>query len=423
MSEVRDMKNFVKYLDSYKGKQASLIDIMQLINTTNVDYYNNRYNSEQYVGQIWSPYQPLPISPLNTSINSRLPTYFTNKHVHKVNITSPTPNIPPPPKIKVNIDVNVNSLGDLISILKTHEYKETEEYNIDLKTLSVIKDELIQLNNMIGMENLKTSILNQLLYFIQELHICKSNDKPAVSEFKHTVISGPPGTGKTEIAKIIGKMYSKIGVLSKNVFKKVTRNDLVAGYLGQTALKTKAVINECLGGVLFIDEAYSLASGRDELDIFSKECIDTLCESLSDNKENLMVIIAGYDDELNDTFFKANRGLESRFIWRFKIDHYSPTELCHIFSKKIGESDWIVEVEEKTLTQWFEKNKESFKHYGRDMELLFTYTKIAHSKRIYGKPIDLRKRITVEDLNNGYETMLKNKKQVKRNIILDSLYV
>jgi Holliday junction resolvasome RuvABC ATP-dependent DNA helicase subunit len=95
---------------------------------------------------------------------------------------------------------------------------------------------------------------------MQELHITNKE-----SDFKHTVLYGPPGTGKTEIAKIIGTMYSKIGILKNNVFKKVTRNDMVAGYLGQTAIKTKKVIDECLGGVLFIDEAYSLANNYQEV--------------------------------------------------------------------------------------------------------------------------------------------------------------
>ncbi len=94
-----------------------------------------------------------------------------------------------------------------------------------------------------------------------------------------------------------------MGILKNNVFRKVTRNDLVAGYLGQTAIKTKNVIQDCLGGVLFIDEAYAMANSYED-DSFSKECIDTLCEALSDHKNNLMVIIAGYENELNNSFFR-----------------------------------------------------------------------------------------------------------------------
>jgi hypothetical protein len=198
---------------------------------------------------------------------------------------------------------------------------------------------------------------------------------------------------------------------------------LVAGYLGQTAIKTKAVITECLGGVLFIDEAYSLANGTNDLDTYSKECIDTLCESLSDCKEDLMVIIAGYEDELNRTFFAANQGLQSRFIWRFNIENYTPKELCSIFIKKVNETDWSLYDDSVVKESWFEKNKDHFKNYGRDMELLFTYTKISHSKRIYGKSAEMRKKITLEDLQSGYEMLLNNRKQVEKNTSLYGLYV
>jgi len=153
------------------------------------------------------------------------------------------------------------------------------------------------LDAMVGLKKFKEEILNQLLYFAQNLHVGKHSD------FMHTVLCGPPGTGKTEVAMILGKMYSKLGILKNQVFKKVCRNDLVAGYLGQTALKTKKVIDECLGGCLFIDEAYALANDYNG-DSYSKECIDVLCEALSAHKEDLMVIIAGYKDELEHTFSK-----------------------------------------------------------------------------------------------------------------------
>jgi SpoVK/Ycf46/Vps4 family AAA+-type ATPase len=263
---------------------------------------------------------------------------------------------------------------------------------------------------------MKQSIVDQLLYFIQKLH--KGKDS---GDFKHTVIYGPPGTGKTEIAKIIGKMYSKMGILNNSVFKKVTRSDLIGGYLGQTAIKTKKVIEECLGGVLFIDEAYSLANGERE-DSYSKECLDTLCEALSDFKNDLMVIIAGYEDELNDTFFRVNRGLTSRFIWRFTMDEYNSTELMHIFKKKVIDQEWDLDDDISVKDRWFNDRKDNFKSYGRDMELLFTYTKIAHGRRIYGKDKNMRKRISLDDLNTAYDMFLKNK-NVKKEKVIFGLYV
>jgi len=324
-------------------------------------------------------------------------------------------------KPRVIIDASMQTISDVISVIENNAYSEDNEYNIDLKALCNIKTELVQLNSMIGMESMKRSVLEQLIYFIQELHVGKDKD---TSDFKHTVIYGPPGTGKTEIAKIIGKMYSKLGILKNNVFKKVTRNDLIAGYLGQTAIKTKKVIDECIGGVIFIDEAYSLAN-NDREDSYSKECLDILCESLSDHKNDLMVIIAGYEDELNDTFFRVNKGLESRFIWRFTMEEYNAKELLQIFKKKVLDLGWLFGGDSETAIseKWFEDKKGNFKHFGRDMELLLTYVKICHGRRVYGKDSELRRKILLEDMNNGYEVFLKNKRLKKEPAFMHGIYV
>ena len=204
--------------------------------------------------------------------------------------------------------------------------------------------------------------------------------------------------------------------------KKVTRNDLVAGYLGQTAIKTQKVIEKALGGVLFIDEAYSLGIGGSN-DSYSKECIDTLCEALSDHRDDLMVIIAGYENELNETFFPINQGLKSRFIWRFKMDDYSPRELMQIFMKKVGENGWEHNFDMGEAASWFEKNGAKFRNYGRDIELLFSYTKVSHSRRIYGKPATMRKKITMEDIKSGFEIFVKNANEKKENTVFRDMFI
>jgi len=324
--------------------------------------------------------------------------------------------------IHINIDVEVNNISDLLMLINKYQVEPKFKYNIDMESLHKIKEPLIVLNNMIGMKELKTSILEQILYFIQDLH---SNSQ----DFMHTVIYGPPGSGKTEIAKIMGKIFSNIGILSKDTFKKVTRSDLIAGYVGQTALKTRDVIKNSLGGVLFIDEAYSLGN-CEKKDSFSKECLDTLCEALSDHKEDLMVIIAGYENELNQCFFNYNQGLESRFAWRFKTDEYSGKDLHDIFIKKLKEIEWsISEYDENNKTgvitaEWFEKNIHYFKFYGRDIESLLAKTKIAHSKRVFCKDKEHKKKLILEDLDNGLKLYLKNnesQENIKNNLIKKQL--
>jgi len=308
-------------------------------------------------------------------------------------------------KIKetINIEAEINNIDDIIQLTEKYKLDPEIEYNINMKALHNIKEPLKELNNMIGMTELKNNIVDQILYFTQGLH----KNKNSTGDFMHTVIYGPPGTGKTEIAKMMGKIYSNIGVLNKGTFKKVTRSDLIAGYLGQTAMKTRDVIKEALGGVLFIDEAYALGNS-DKKDSFSKECIDTLCEALSDNKENLMVIIAGYEKELKDCFFSCNQGLDSRFTWRFKTDNYSAEDLYKIFIKKVNDIGWEIHEESKISVEFFKKNYDYLRFFGRDIETVLAKTKIAHSKRVFCKPNSEKKKITLKDLEKGFEMYLKN---------------
>ena len=326
---------------------------------------------------------------------------------------------------KVHIVSEINNINDLLTIIETYPNDKNIEYNINIDTLHKIKTPLIELQNMIGMKDLKENIVDQIIFYIQNLHTLKSDVKG--NDFMHTVIYGPPGTGKTEIAKIIGSIFSKMGVLTKGTFKKVTRADLIAGYLGQTSLKTREVIKESLGGVLFIDEAYSLGN-EDKKDSFSKECIDTLCEALSDHKENLMVIIAGYEKDLNNCFFNYNQGLNSRFTWRFKTNEYSGDDLYNIFLKKVNDGGWSITSDSNIDTKWFEKNKARFKFYGRDIETLFAKTKIAHSRRVFCLEQSVKKHLILKDLDKGLEIYLRNedsthKETEKFNTLISSMYI
>ena len=325
-------------------------------------------------------------------------------------------------KEKILINASIDNLIDLINLCDKYPISDDVEYNINMQLLHNIKPDLLELQNMIGMKTLKENIVDQILYFIQDLH----NVSPNNSDYLHAVIYGPPGTGKTEVAKIMGKIFSNLGILKKNVFKKVTRDDLVAGYLGQTALKTKEVITECLGGVLFIDEAYALGNSEKK-DSFSKESIDTICEALSNYKNEFMCIIAGYEEELKSCFFSYNPGLESRFTWKFKIDEYSPEELRQIFEKKIVDCGW--KLKEPLTNEWFEKNKEFFTYFGRDMEILFSKVKIAHSRRVFCLPKEEKTLINFNDLVKGfeiYQNIGKDNKQIEikkeRKRIYESLY-
>lgn len=410
-------KRFINYLDNIDTETEKIDFFIMNGMIQNSMIYNNLNNVDMLLPN--NVNNKNIITPLLPGDNPQISNYDIWKLNNEVVVDAslnPHDTIEPEKTTRLEIEVNVDCIQDLLDIVNNHPYKEDTEYNIDLKALHNIKTELTQLNDMIGMKRLKTTLLDQLLYFIQSLH--KGNN---IGDYKHTVIYGPPGTGKTEVAKIIGSMYSKMGILQKNIFKKVTRSDLVAGYLGQTAIKTKNVIQECIGGVLFIDEAYSLAS-PDHNDSFSKECIDTLCESLSDCKDDIMVIIAGYEKELEETFFRSNKGLDSRFIWRFTIDSYSPSELRDIMIKKIKEQQWSIDTPAMN-EEWFSAKKKKFIHYGRDIEALLTHVKIAHGRRVYGKPTEQLKHITADDLEKGYTHFIENSKKQEDKSFLRDIYV
>jgi ATP-dependent 26S proteasome regulatory subunit len=390
-------------------------EIDKIIDNINNNFTLNNMSSSNFTGQtvddLTSAFVEqndpnLYINFLNKNLNVKL-----YKIINPKSLPSPIAKHCEPTVViteTIDIDVEINNIADLLTLIDTYKAEPSIKYNINMKALHAIKEPLEELNNMIGMKQLKNNIVDQILYFIQELHI----NKDSSGEFLHTVIYGPPGTGKTEIAKIMGKIYSKIGILSNGTFKKVTRSDLVAGYLGQTALKTKEVIQEALGGVLFIDEAYSLGN-PEKKDSFSKECIDTLCEALSDNKDNLMVIIAGYEKELKDCFFSSNQGLDSRFTWRFKTDDYTYDDLYHIFLKKVKDIGWQIHDHSNISPQWFKTNKDCFKYYGRDIETLLSKTKIVHSKRVFCLPESEKKKLTAKDLDKGFEVYLHNE-DIKR---------
>ena len=417
-------KNFVTYLDNYdKTKQTKYKNRNLFLNIEKEFINNFIFNFED------THKEPILSSPKevqdDNSFNYLASTnvgestfkneFFFEPLKNSVDINTADKEVKE--KEKIEIDERIETLEDVLKIIEKYELSEECEYNIDLKVLKKIKPELESLDKMIGIQKLKQNVLDQLLYFIQNLHISQDG-----GDYKHTVIYGPPGTGKTEIAKRIGTMYSKIGVLDENKFVKVSRQDLIAGYLGQTAIKTGKVIQKAIGGVLFIDEAYSLAS-TDKEDSFSKECLDTLCESLSNYKNELMVIIAGYEDELESTFFRSNRGLNSRFIWRFTMEPYDSDELVNIFLKIVKNNQWDITENENLDKKWFKTKYEEFPSYGRDMEQLFTCTKICHSRRIYGKDKDLRKKINMEDVKAGFKMFMENKKKKVENKHLYSMYL
>jgi SpoVK/Ycf46/Vps4 family AAA+-type ATPase len=183
---------------------------------------------------------------------------------------------------------------------------------------------LIELEELVGLSDIKNEV-KSLINFAKVNEIRKAKGLPTVSLSLHSVFFGPPGTGKTTIARLISKSFKSLGILKKGHLVETDRSQLVAGYVGQTAIKTKEVLDKALDGVLFIDEAYSLSSDDD----FGKEAIDTILKYMEDNRDRLIVIVAGYENEMG-TFINSNPGLKSRFNKYFSFPNYSGSELLDI---------------------------------------------------------------------------------------------
>ncbi|MGI5889188.1 MAG: AAA family ATPase [Oscillospiraceae bacterium] len=201
-----------------------------------------------------------------------------------------------------------------------------------------LEDVLAELNSLIGLEEIKADVQN-LANFIKVRNLRKERGIKTPDMSLHLVFTGNPGTGKSTVARLIGRIYRCLGVLSKGQLIEVDRSGLVGGYVGQTAIKTQEVIQKALGGVLFIDEAYALAPGTEN--DFGQEAINTILKAMEDHRDDLVVIVAGYD-ELMYRFINSNPGLKSRFNKYFHFPDYNAEELFGIFNLFVKKGNYTI---------------------------------------------------------------------------------
>lgn len=273
-------------------------------------------------------------------------------------------------KSKIKDDMQLKTLR-----LIDFNYKEDKSESIE--------DALKELYSFIGMDSVKDEV-KSLISYVEYQRKLKEEGLGGQSKLSlHMVMTGNPGTGKTSIARVLGKVYKSIGVLSKGHVIEVSRADLVGEYVGQTAPKTMNCIERALGGILFIDEAYTL-SGKGGND-FGQEAIDTILKAMEDYRDNLMVIVAGYKGDM-DIFIQSNPGLQSRFTNKIDFDDYKPTELYSIFKAFCDKDNIIISDDAKlelqsTFEMMYLDRSQSFGN-GRDVRNMYQQYAKNLSKRV-----------------------------------------
>ena len=285
--------------------------------------------------------------------------------------------------------------------------KKRQNVNDTITNLLQVLDQLHELNEIVGLDDIKNTVSEHVLYMAQNL--------TSETDMNHIQICGPPGIGKTTLAVLLGRIYANLGYLEYGNVITVTRADLIGEHLGSTSIKTEEMLQACRGNVMFIDEVYSFGCA-DKRDSFSKECLDCINMYLSTYREDMLCIIAGYEEDIKDCVFSVNKGLERRFPWKYVLQQYTSEQLKDIFILQIKQNDWNVdENDEKTksmiISIFNDTNKHYFEYSGGDTEILFMRCKIAHSSRLFANETCERKTLNSHDLRRGFDMFVQFKKK------------
>ncbi|MCR5793090.1 MAG: AAA family ATPase [Lachnospiraceae bacterium] len=299
--------------------------------------------------------------------------------------------------------------------VKNQQIKEIKEELEEIKQRkreAKLEEYLEELNQLVGLEDVKKEI-HSLINLIKVRKMRESFQMPTMDMTYHMVFTGGPGTGKTTVARLVSKIYKELGILSEGTLVETDRAGLVAGYVGQTAIKVKEVVEKALGGVLFIDEAYALTNSSVQND-FGSEAIDTLVKMMEDNRDNLVVIVAGYNKEMKE-FLESNTGLVSRFNKFIDFPDYSMDELVQIMNAMADKAG--VQIDEEAIEHlrkdMAEMTPEQLKRFGNARGIRNSFEKIMvnqANRLVCEEDItqEVLSKICEEDINQVVRSVLGN---------------
>jgi len=291
----------------------------------------------------------------------------------------------------------VETFDDLIKLArmaKAHKYQDCLE-------LPLLLEPLEELQQLIGLTSIKDQLVNKVMQYCQRHHLMRNT-------MNHVVIVGPSGCGKTTVARCMAKLFNRMGHIKSSRIVEGNRRNMIGSYLGHTAKAVEALVKKALGQCLLIDECYSLGDGSDHgPDSYSKSCVDTLNQMLSEYGTQFLCIIVGYKESLKRDFFSLNPGLERRFPCRFEITPYKAHELSLIFRKMLRDQKLRVKNDKVGLPDWFQARMSHFKQSAGSVENLVDKIKVEHCRRVFGRPKEEKGVITQKDLDAGYAAFLK----------------
>ena len=313
-----------------------------------------------------------------------------------------------------NMEQNITQRIDKLEKLMDEDEDALDQLNKKLMDEDEDAIDLInkEFENIVGLDSIKRDLKG----YYNHLLVQKEREKRKLKSSRislHAVFKGPPGTGKTTVARILGKIYKELEILKKGHVVEVDRGDLVAGYIGQTATKTKEKLKEATDGILFIDEAYTLFRKDNERDM-GIEAIETILKFMEDKRDKIAIVVAGYENEM-DNFIDSNPGIKSRFTRFYNFPHYSTTQLTEIFKLYLNNDDYSTTKYnvENYIKGFFTKYKNmsdprSFGN-GRAVRNIFNELKIIQSQRISTekdyevKPDKFFTKIILKDIKKLYQ--------------------
>lgn len=325
-----------------------------------------------------------PILPRRSKLKKKYRTTYDGPKRHKKRRKKVVP-LPFKPK----------TWGDVLMLARMSNELDRDTFYQDCHVFKSILPVMEDIDKLVGLEKIKQVLADHI--------ISESSKAVRKSNMCHIVITGPSGCGKTTLARCIARLFNKMGLLQTDQVVVGNRTNLIGAYVGQTSKMTQLMINRAMGGCLLIDEAYQLGASSQggSIDSFSRNCLDTLNQNLSEHGDKFQCIVVGYKENMEREFFAHNPGLKRRFQWRFEVPPCGAKHLQQIFMKMIRDQKLMID--ESTCTeQWMSSRMNYFPHYGGSMENLVSKVKLAHCRRVFGENRNAKGVITEEDVENGF---------------------